>query len=78
MKKLTIRQLIAIASLTIASTASMASPLAIPLPNLSMPTITVPELITDMTVDNVSFDSFWEAATEQLIAESSQDNAIDE
>jgi hypothetical protein len=38
----------------------------------------MPELITDMTVDNVSFDRFWEAATEQLIADSSQGNDVSE
>ena len=78
MKNLTIKQLISVAILTITSTASLASPLAIQLPTLSIPTISMPELITDMTVDNVSFESFWETATEQLIAESSQDHEIDE
>jgi len=78
MKNLTINKLIAVATLTLLSTASMASPLDIQLPTLSIPTISMPELITDMTVDNVSFDGFWEAATEQLIADSSQGNDVSE
>jgi hypothetical protein len=78
MRNLTIKQLIAVAILTIVTTASIASPLDIQLPTLSIATISMPELITDIAVDNVSFDSFWEAATEQLIADSSQDNEIGE
>jgi hypothetical protein len=78
MKNLTINKLIAVAALTLVSTTSMALPLDIQLPTLSIPTISMPELITDMTVDNVSFDGFWEAATEQLIADSSQGNDVSE
>lgn len=76
MKNLTINKLIAVAALTLVSTTSMALPLDIQLPTLSIPTISMPELITDMTVDNVSFDGFWEAATEELIADSSQGNDV--
>jgi hypothetical protein len=78
MKNLTINKLIAVAALTLVSTTSMALPLDIQLPTLSIPTISMPELITDMTVDNVIFDGFWEAATEQFIADSSQDNDVSE
>jgi hypothetical protein len=78
MKNLTISKLIAVAALTLVSTVSVASPLDIQLPTLSIPTISMPEMITDMTVANVSFDGFWEAATEQLIADSSQGNDVSE
>jgi hypothetical protein len=78
MKNLTIKKLIAVAALTLVSTASMASPLDIQLPTLSIPTISMPEMITDMTVANVSFDGFWESATEQLITDSSQGNDVSE
>jgi hypothetical protein len=78
MRNVTINKLIAVAALTLVSTTGMASPLDIQLPTLSMPTISIPEVIAEMTVENVSFDSFWEAATEQLIADSSEGNAVSE
>ena len=69
MKCRSVQSTITVALLAVFALGANASPLTIDMPSVAIPVFELPEMVTDIAIDAVNFDGFWEQTAADTIAD---------